>query len=418
MRRILIPALGVALVLGVVAGIVWLRSGPAPSIPAETTPTTQAEGVEPEPIAPPAGPKGPVFAEVAGSAGRIMPVAAPETRTLTPEGERQVLDFARRTGTKALLVWQGGVLQLEHYGEGTQPFDRLDGRGLQATLMALLAGQAVRDGHIAGLDDPVGQWLPEWQGEGRARVTFRHLLQGTSGLDVPAGEPQGDILPWMLSAPLAAEPGTRFAPNLMEIQVLGLVLARASGQPLPTYLSDRLWQPLGARTAEMKLGDDGTPVLTCCFTATARDWLRIGLLILDGGAVGGEALVSTPWVDAMQRPVLHSRNDGTRLRLAWPFDPKGPLDSSRPFREPDTVFLAGEGGQRIYVAKGAELVILRLGEPLQGWDEAELPNLVARHIEVQAPPPRRAGGDTTGLELPPITTPPPMPAVETVPLSD
>lgn len=417
MRRFLPAAFGVAVLLSAAGLILWLRTEPGTAPEPVSGQPVRIDLTEPEPIAPPPAPAGPATVEVPGTAGRIMPVAAPESAVLTAEGERLVLDFARRTGTEALLIWQGGALQLEFYGAATQPFDRLDGRGLQAGLLTLLAGQAVRDGYIPSLEDPVVRWIGEWKDDPRGRITLRQLLQGTSGLDLPAGEPvMDDTLAWTLAGPLAAAPETRFAPNLMEMQVLGLVLARAAGQPLPTYLSERLWQPLGARTAEMRLGADGTPVLTCCFAATPRDWLRIGLLLLEGGAVAGQPLVSTPWVDDVQRPTPWSRNDGTRVRLAWPFDPKGPLQASAAFREPDTVFLTGDGGQRIYVARGADLVILRLGAEVERWDEAELPNLVARHLEVQQARPRKAGGDLSGIELPPITTPPPIPSVEAVPL--
>jgi hypothetical protein len=166
----------------------------------------------------------------------------------------------------------------------------------------------------------------------------------------------------------------------------------------------------------MTVSPDGAPVLTCCVRATARDWLRLGLLVLEGGSVDGQPLVPTPWVDEMGRHMPQSRHDGIRLRLAWPHDPAAPGAPAKPFREPDTQFFTGEGGQRLYIAKGADLAILRLGAPVADWDESALPNLVSTHLDVPAPVPRRPGGDLSGLPLPPITVPPPVPVVESVPL--
>ncbi|MFM2045899.1 MAG: hypothetical protein RLY86_4475, partial [Pseudomonadota bacterium] len=287
-RRLLLSGAALA-ALGL--GIVILRwapwSDPAPASPETRVPVTAITLSEPEVLP---APTGPVAVEIAGSAGRLLPVAAEDARTITPAGVAEILAFAGRTGTDALLVWQGGVLQVEHYAEGVQPFDLIDGRGLQAGLMALLVGRAVQQGFILSLDDKIGGWVPEWREDARGAITFRQLIQGTSGLepasvgDGGADNRQGMDPSIALSARLAAEPGSRFAPSLLEIQVLGLAIARAVGEPLPQYLSRSLWQPLGARPAEMTVSPDGAPVLTCCVRATARDWLRLGLLVLEGGS--------------------------------------------------------------------------------------------------------------------------------------
>jgi len=376
---------------------------------------------EPPPTAPPpvepAGPLPPVRVEVAGGAGRVLPVAAPGERTLSDTGLEAAEAFARRTGTDALLVWHLGALQMEWYGPGVQPFDRMEGRGLQGVLLALLAGRAVQDGFFTDPDQPLRALLPEWAQDPRGGITLRQLLQGTSGLDRPQGEPEDDIEAWALSAPLAADPGSRFAPNDTEIQVLALVLERAAGEPLPDYLSRTLWRPLGARTAEMQADGTSRQVHAgCCFSATARDWLNLGLLVLENGQAAGVTLVPTPWMDLMQRPLLHSRNDGTRLRLAWPFDPAGPLDATAPFREPDTVILAGADGQRLYISRGADLVVLRLGRAPADWDESALPNIISAHLTMPAVSPRGRSAGGTGLPLPPIDRPPPIPRVEAMPL--
>jgi len=415
MRRSTIIAV---VTVGLLAGAaLWIRGMGTGEAPPAEAPVATAPVVEPI-VSEPAAPQGPATAEIAGGAGAVLPVAAPDTRTLSAQGAAAVEAFARETGTSALLVWHAGALQLEYYGDGARPFDRLDGQGLHGLLLVLATGRAVQDGHIASLDDPVRLWLPEWgPDDRRGNVTVRQLLQGTSGLGAPTAEgPDGTA--WTLSAAQEAAVGTRFAPNATELQVLGLVLERAVRQPLNVWLAETVWQPLGARTAEMMLDRaGGVPMMGCCVRASARDWLRLGLLLLDGGAVGGTSLVPTPWVDEIQRPTTWSRNDGTRLRLAWPFDPAGPLKLSEPFVEPDTVFAMGEGAQRLYVSKGAELVILRLGAPVPGWDEVELPNLVARNLAAIEPAQRARPQMQGGVELPPITKPPPIPSVETLPLA-
>lgn len=406
MRRALLAAT----ILAAGALAVWwlIPGGEGPATPVAEAPVVPA----PPPPPPPIG-----MVEVGGGAGTVLPVAAPDSRTLSDDGVKAVTAFAESTGTQALLVWHLGALQVEYYGPGTRPFDRLDGQGLGQGLMVLLAGHALQDGTLTDIERPLSTWLPEWAADPRGRITVRQLLEGTSGLDMPPGPPGTDAAAWTLSAPLAAEPGTRFQPSAIETQLLGLALTRAAGKPLARYMAEAFWQPLGARAAEIQADAQGVPQLTCCVRATARDWLRLGLLVLDGGTVDNAALVPTRWLDEMLRPTLFSRNEGWRMRFAWPFDRNGPVKAKEPFTEGDMAFLAGEGGQRLYVSKGRELVILRLGAPVADWDESRLPNLVAKSLAPPPPAKRALISRQAGAELPPITKPPPVPTVETVPLA-
>lgn len=414
MRGGLFATVAIAALCVGAGGALWLAlRDKEPSLPPAVE--APAQPAAPMVIVPPA-PPAEATVEVPGGEGTVIPVATPETRTLSDAALRDVIAFAGRTRSAALLVWQAGALQVEHYAEGVRPFDRIDGAGLQVALLVMLTGRAIQDGHIPDLETPVSTWLPEWRDDPRGRIAVRDLVQGTSGLDAPPGPPSGAVADWTLSATLGAAPGTRYAPAMIDMQVLALVLSRATGRPLVDYLSAALWQPLGARAAELTLDrPGGDPLTYCCVAATPRDWLRIGLALLEGGAVDGRQVVPTAWVDAMTKPTLFSRHHGMRTHLVWPVEPQMPFRAAERFVEADTVFLAGDGGQRLYVSRGAELVILRLGAIVDDWDESVLPNIVARGIQMPTRPGRRVPAGQ-GVELPPITKPPPIPSVEAVPL--
>lgn len=417
MRRPLLAVL-LALIIAAGAGAGWWWA-------------EQREGA-PAPLltipAPPPPP--PVVAAVLGEgSGRVLSVADPDAGILSAEGQQALRRLADSSGTQALLIWHAGALQMEHYAAGVQPSDALAADGLLPGLMALLTGIAVQDGTLPGIDDPLSRYFPEWQEDPRGRATVRHLLEGTSGLTVPESPPGPDPEAWALTAPLAAEPGTHFQPNGFEAHMLGLVIARARQAPVAPYLASALWQPLGARPASIDIGSaTGTAYLHCCLQATARDWLRLGLLILEGGAITpGAPLVPTPWLDQMARPQPASRNEGWRLRLAWPFDKQGPVRAAQPFSEGDMLFLGAEGeGARLYVSGGRDLVILRLGPAVDGWDESQLPNLVSRSLTTEPAALRSDNGmkvirarDLNGkVEMPPISKPPPVPSVTVEPLED
>lgn len=414
MRRGFLAAAAVLAAGTAAALLLWDRGDGGPRPAAGPDGTSTAIVLPPGPALPESA-SGPALAEVAGTEGALLPVAAPDSRSLDAAGLEAIAEVARRSGTDALLIWHDGALQLEQYGPNVRPFDRLPGRGLEGAVLAMLAGRAVADGLLPSLDEPLSRWLPEWASDPRGRITLRQLALGTSGLGPAPTDPADDLPARLLAAPLQVVPGSRFAPAAVETDLLGLVLARAGGRPLPDHLSDRLWRPLGARTAEMRLDRAGGAAQASSLQAAPRDWLRLGLLILEDGAVGGASLVPADWLAEMQRPTPYARNDGYRVRLGWPHDRNGPLRAAEPFIEPDMVFLAGEGGQRLYVSRAAGLVVLRLGQPVATWDESALPNLIARAV-VAVPGRKSSARPGAGQELPPITKPPPVPAVEAVPL--
>lgn len=51
------------------------------------------------------------------------------------------------------------------------------------------------------------------------------------------------------------------------------------------------------------------------------------------------------------------------------------VTASEPFSAPDLAYFDGFGGQRVYINRGLDLVIVRTGNARMDWDDAKLPNL-------------------------------------------
>jgi CubicO group peptidase (beta-lactamase class C family) len=153
-------------------------------------------------------------------------------------------------------------------------------------------------------------------------------------------------------------------------------------------LSSRLWQPLGAADAYVWLNaPGGSPRCYSSLLARPIDWLRTGLLIKDRGRIGGRRVVPPDWIDAMIAASPANPNYGMQIWMAAPFTPLRfynqqrsgySVRASAPSLAPDLVFMDGFGGQRVYVSRRHDFVIVRLGQMQQDWDDAVLPNLVSR----------------------------------------
>jgi CubicO group peptidase (beta-lactamase class C family) len=98
-------------------------------------------------------------------------------------------------------------------------------------------------------------------------------------------------------------PGERFHYSPAVTQVLGLVLRAATGKPLAEYLSERIWQPIGAEAdASWIIDKAGYEVAYIGVNATVRDWARLGMLLANDGARDGRQIILASWVRAATTP--------------------------------------------------------------------------------------------------------------------
>jgi CubicO group peptidase (beta-lactamase class C family) len=113
------------------------------------------------------------------------------------------------------------------------------------------------------LDDPVRKFIPEFRGGDRDRILIRHLLTHTSGLPdmLPENEalrkrhaPLADFVAATCAAPLLFAPGAQVRYQSMGILLAGEIVARVAQRPLPDFLRDEIYVPLGMRDTSLGLG--------------------------------------------------------------------------------------------------------------------------------------------------------------------
>ncbi len=279
--------------------------------------------------------------------------------------------------TYAVVLVHRGRLVFERYG-GRLP--RLEGPGRRVTestpllswsmaksMLHAVVGMLVADGRLS-LDGPAP--VPEWQGAGdpRREITLDHLLGMRDGLafnedyvDAEAsdvirmlfGDGRADMAHFAADRPLAAAPGTRFNYSSGTSNVISGIVARqvGSGRDYRQFLADRLFGPLGMRSARARLDDAGTWVASSYVYATARDYARFGLLYLRDGAWEGGRLLAPGWVDHGRRPRSVDPADGLLHGAHWWTGGGGH----------GTFWAAGHDGQSIDVCPGLDLVLVRLG---------------------------------------------------------
>jgi CubicO group peptidase (beta-lactamase class C family) len=127
----------------------------------------------------------------------------------------------------------------------------------KAIVTSVLCMKEVARGAV-GLDTPVAKLLPEFEGEGRAGITVRHLLSHSSGLPAyrPFWRQAADAASerWAISLAAAREP-LEYSPGTLSVYsdlgfiLLGWLLERSSEQRLDALAARDIIQPLGLTSA-------------------------------------------------------------------------------------------------------------------------------------------------------------------------
>lgn len=303
-----------------------------------------------------------------------------ETRVSVPAGEQQLSlsQYMDGNNVAGLLAIRSDEVVLECYGLGLKAEDRWSTMSTVKSMTAMLVGAAVGDGAIAGIDDPVVQYLPALKGSVYEDVTIRHLLTMSSGVvwsedysdrdsDVSrysrslAAKTPGGVLALMCGLQRAEPPGTNWRYNTGDTYVLGALLSSATGRPLAEYMSERIWRPCGMEfdgyyTLE---SEGGTEIGGSRAGMALRDIGRFARLVMNDGRCDGLRVLPAGWVDAAATPAFdlpsdaavnpHRRNLGlVAYGYSWWLDNDGGM------------WALGHSGQRIYVNRFERLAVVQL----------------------------------------------------------
>lgn len=292
------------------------------------------------------------------------------------DGHRYSLDdYLARHPATGLLIARGATILVERYQYGRSDTDRFVSQSIAKTITAMLFGIAVKEGKIRSLDDRAQDYVQALKGSAYGETRLRSLLTMSSGVAWRETYLPGDDISkfgrglFRPNSPGAAAllrghrtrevpEGTRFHYASSETEILGLVLAAATGRRLTDYASERLWKPMGAEAdAQWSADGQGDILSFCCFSARLRDYARLGLLLANDG---GDIIPASWVIEATSAPP-----DSWRApRKATPFYGYGYQTWLVPARR--RMFAAlGIHGQAIFVDPFSKLVLVHTAARLK-----------------------------------------------------
>jgi CubicO group peptidase (beta-lactamase class C family) len=282
-------------------------------------------------------------------------------RRLTPFVE-QMMALTRIPGMAVGVVANGEVVYARGFGVASlddrrpvTPETLFHMASITKPFVGTAVIQLVEEGLVA-LDDPVVRHLPYFRlaDERAEAITVRQLLSHTSGMpdtdDYGWDRPEHDdgalerYVRSLTGESLVAAPGERFAYSNIAYEVLGDVIAKASGLSFEERLTERILRSLGMTRSTLRAPDADSSILskghvvdvdgearvsavfpynrahapssTLC--SNVPEMCRWALANLNGGALDGARILSRESLEAMWQPV--ARWDPERhewMGLSW-----------------------------------------------------------------------------------------------------
>ena len=258
------------------------------------------------------------------------------------------------SGADACVVIHRGEVKQEWYS----PRYREPMMAMSSTksVAGLLVGMLIADGKIRSIDQAVCDWISEWCDEPRKTVTLRHLLSMTSGLPRLREDGVGFIAdknPFVIALKPTKKPGAEWIYSNEGVQLLSPILDRAAREAIQSYAQRRLFQPLGMNNTRFHLDAKGHAWTYADMETTAREFARIGELILAKGKWDGKQVVPSAWVELSTKP---SQELNPQYGLLWYTYDQG-----------NVIMTRGHLETNLYIFREAGLVIARMqSEPVDG----------------------------------------------------
>jgi len=244
------------------------------------------------------------------------------------------------------------------------------------SITSALVGIAIDRRLIRSKEDIIFDYLPDSYGlcrnQGREKITVEHCLMMASGLQWNEGDVQVtasnndlmmfnrsyDPIGYLLSKPIATEPGTRFYYSGATVDLLGVLLSNASEQSVQSFSSRYLFEPLGITNYNWVILRPSA--ITAChgdIHITPRDMAKFGQLFLDEGKWNEAQIISKEWVEQSTQYHINpmvSWADGYGY-LWWLRNLRVNNNTARSFKA------IGWGGQEIFVLRDLAMVVVFTG---------------------------------------------------------
>src|SRR6266480_1755878 len=299
------------------------------------------------------------FAQRSGYSGLFLltfAMASPAIAEIQHADCARAAKYSESRRGVSILVMQNGRTIFEHYANGGSASGRWPIFSGTKSFWGIAALAAAHDG-LFRLDDLVSDTITEWKSDPRkSRITIRQLLSQTDGVEGASRLQRASIRDrnaMAIRLPTVAEPGAAFIYGPSHLQIFSELLRRKlKGRSSIAYFEEHVSNRLGLHRLNYKKDSRGNPLPATGFELTAREWARLGELVLGNGNYHGRQIV----------PAALAREADMERMLDLPWQSVQWTGVCICNDAPaDMVVALGSGYQRLFVIPSLKAIIVRQG---------------------------------------------------------
>ena len=224
-----------------------------------------------------------------------------------------------------LLLRHGALLAAGAYAPYSLK-DRSTACSCSGILVATAAGFAMAEGLFSAEDavaDCFPEYLPEHPKEAVFRIQVKHLLMLSVGqadeaeresVAIIAGEDEQNLAFEFFRSWAGVESEGALRYDRRATYMLSLLIRKTAGTDVLTYLTPRLFEPLGVEAPPCIRDENGVPAGWTGVRLTVGELARIGQLYLDGGRYSGKQILPLGFAERLLNCCAQGRKEAGKDR--------------------------------------------------------------------------------------------------------
>lgn len=273
--------------------------------------------------------------------------------------QQQSLDDIFDIGTvQSLVIQKNGEIIHEEYNGSIDGNDPTNIKSASKSIISLLVGIAIDEGLIDGVNQPIGDFFPEYFEQNpdstKASITIQDLLTMRSGLETTSFRNYGrwvtsnNWVEFTLDQPFVEVPGGRMVYSTGTSHLLSVILTKATGMSTRAFANEHLFGPMNIEIGGWDRDPQGYYMGGNNLAISPRDLLKIGAMMMDVGEYNGRQIVSKKWI--MESVQVYTRSNYNPYNYGY-------MWWRRPIGRYQLFFAWGNGGQYIMILPELDTVI-------------------------------------------------------------
>lgn len=270
---------------------------------------------------------------------------------------------------ESFIVWYDGKIRFEKYYNGAEKDSLHQIQSQTKSIVSLLLGIAIDKGFVAGEDEFVNRYFPEYFSSGgslKSNLKIKDLLTMSAGFDweemLPLDDPEndnikmfnsGNYLHYALSKQVIKPPLTEFEYNSGCPMIIAGIIERSSKMSLSEFAEKYLFKPLNINDYYWIKDSKGFCHAGGGLYLKPGDIVKIGIMVLNKGRWENKQIISEAWILKSTQSYLATGFDISGYGYFW-WIRNMPLGKGLTTK---VISAEGAGGQKLYIFNDYKLII-------------------------------------------------------------